>query len=1534
MKRSVKWGTAILLSPFVLFIILCIFIYIPPIQNFLVQQATRYASESTGMHISIKRISLSFPLDLVVHNTLAVQGRDTILQAEQLTVKVQLLPLLKQQIELDGLELKKATVNTSNLIEGMQLKGDLGKLFISSHGVALSPETAIVNKFLLENTHVTLCLNDTTPTPPDTTSSAPMYWKIMLQKINLQNVSFHMQMPLDSIDMQLQLNNASLSDGLVDLHQMAYSARHFEIRKSKINYNTGNQPQTVGLDPTHIAVTNLNLSLDSLYYAGNDMKALIKEFDLEERSGLKITSAQGRLVSNDKTLSVPSLQIKTTDSFIEFTANMDWGVTDTNSEGNMHARLMADIGKTDLFRLLPDMPEELVKYYPSAPLQIRAGIDGNLNQLNLTNLTVRIPEVFQSNISGSITNPLDSIYRDGSLSLSTQTQNMQFISQIAKGIAIPSDVILESKNLIKGTLLQTTTTLTHHTDSIFLSGGYNLSTQEYAAKLDIKEIDLHKFIPQDSLYALSASAKVQGKGFDIFSHSTSAQLEAELNHLEYGSRFFSGVQMDATVTQNKLLAHLNAKDNAIDIQTTIEGLFKPKQIDATVNASVNQLDLYAMQLTSNPLKVSQQISVTLQTDMKQTHKVRADVTNNKLITAEKTFSTKDLHAGLALTKDSIRSFVNAGDLTFLFKSQQNLDKLTASLNKISKELDSQWKKKYIDQPFIKTLLPTTRIKIISGKDNPIANLLSSNHIYYNRLLIDLNTSAQTGLNGSVNLYGLHTDSLSLDSIYFTAQQDTAEINFRSGIKALANSHQEAFDVSLNGYVGANDAQMMIEYLNGQKEQGAYIGFNANLRNKGISLHVIPEEPTLVYRPFKVNPRNYIYLSDKGKIFADMSLYDKNHTGMHLYSAPDSTVQQDITFMLNKIDIAEFRRIIPYMPDIAGSITAETHYVQNESESQIALETTVEKLAYNKQPLGDWSISTVYLPKENGEHSIDGFVVHNEEEVMTINGSYFTPLTPKGTDKIMADMEIHHFPLPVANAFIPDKMAMLKGDIDGNLSISGSTTQPLFNGEIGLDSVAIDIPQASLNLRFDNRPVKITDSKLVFKDFSIFTEGKTPFAINGTVDMKDMAQIQIDLKMNAHNFELLNAKRTKEALVYGKLYVDFNSVLKGTPESLTMRGNMNILGSSNFTYVLKDSPLTVEDRLNETVTFVNFSDTAQTTRHPVQAMTLGGIDMLMTLHIDEAVQCRVDLNEDGSNYMLLEGGGDLSFQYQPDGNMLLNGRYALMSGEMKYAMPIIPLKTFYIQSGSYIEWTGNVMNPNLNIKASERVRASVTQEGQSSRMVTFNVGVSITNRLENLGFTFTLEAPEDGTIQNELASMSAEEKNKLAVTMLVTGMYLSESNMGSGKAFNTNNVLNSFLQKEIQSIAGDALKTVDINFGMETTNEEETGSSRTDYNFQFAKRFWNNRFRVVIGGKISTGNDVQQDESFIDNVSLEYRLDNSGTRYIKLFHDKNYESILDGEVIETGAGIVLRKKISRLGELFIFRNRKKNPIETQTNEKEK
>ena len=125
MKKYLRWTGIAIASPFILFILLCILIYIPPIQNFLVNTATRYASEATGMQISIGRISLSFPLDLVVNNTVIIDKQDTILNAKKLTAKIQLTPLLRKKIELDGLELSKASVNTANLIEGMTLKGNL-----------------------------------------------------------------------------------------------------------------------------------------------------------------------------------------------------------------------------------------------------------------------------------------------------------------------------------------------------------------------------------------------------------------------------------------------------------------------------------------------------------------------------------------------------------------------------------------------------------------------------------------------------------------------------------------------------------------------------------------------------------------------------------------------------------------------------------------------------------------------------------------------------------------------------------------------------------------------------------------------------------------------------------------------------------------------------------------------------------------------------------------------------------------------------------------------------------------------------------------------------------------------------------------------------------------------------------------------------------------------------------------------------------------------------------------------------------------
>lgn len=1530
MKKYIKWGGIALASPFILFIILCILIYIPPVQNFIVDKATAYASEATGMQIHIQRISLSFPLNLVVHETTVKDQKDTLLDVEELTVKIQLLPLLKKQIEVDGVGLKNASVNTASLIEGMSLKGKLGNLFLKSHGVDLTPETAVLNELTLKDADLKMCLADTTA--QDTTQSAPTYWKFKLEKIDLDNVSFQMDMPLDTMNFGIRIQSASLRNGFVDLHKEAYSANTFKLLDSQLFYNSGNStPLAKGIDPSHIALSKVNLQLDSLYYQGNNIRALLHQFELKERSGLEITSSEGELRADEKTIKIPDFQIKTANSFIAFNATVDWSVTEQNQDGLLQARLMAEIGKADLFKLIPDMPKEFIQSFPAAPLQIRLDVDGNLNQLNLNTCQVKIPDSFRMEADGTLQHVLDSISRQGVINLNSDFYRMNFLQSLTGDFLIPSGTQLRGKAQMKGNDLQATTKLSHEEGYAELDGKYNLLTEAYQADLNIEQLNLHSFMPMDSLFQLTAQAHVKGEGYDFFSPHTRLKADAALSHLQIGSRALSGVQLQASLKNSQANMTMNIRDNAMQTSSQLDATLHPSRVKADALIQIADLDLYGMGLVQTPFKTASNIDIHLNTNLKKSHGIRMSVKDIQLITEKKTYKTKDLHLGFTTARDSIHSFVNAGDLTFLFRSKGGIDELGNQITKLTQTLDKQWKERHIDQTVLRELLPNAQLRIFAGKDNPVSNTLAIRKINFDRLNVNIQTSPENGLNAAMNLYGLSTDSLAFDTIYFNASQQAEKILLSSGIIANDKPFQEAFDIMLNGDVEADKLNATIEYLNGKKECGVNIGMTAGLQKKGISLHINPFDPTLVYRKFTVNPDNYIYLRDDGRIMANLSIHDDMRTGISLYSTPDSTAQQDLTLSLNQINIGEFKRVVPYMPDISGVINAEAHYVQTDGTDMISLENSIDQLTYNGIELGNWALSAVYLPKESGEQSINGFITRNNQEIASIDGSYFPAASEEENDRINADMSLHHFPLEIANSFIPDQMAILSGDVDGNMKVSGSSASPLMNGQINLDSVNIYVPQASLNLRFDDRPVEIKDSKLTFDRFKIFTKGKTPFTIDGSVDMADLSQMKMDLKMDANNFELLNAKQTKRSLVFGKLYVDFHSTLKGTPDNMTIRGNMNTLGNSDFTYILQDSPLTVEDKLGETVTFINFSDTTTVDRRILPALTLGGIDMLMTLHIDEAVQCRVNLDEKGSNYMYFEGGGDLSFQYTPAGNIILSGKYSLLSGEMKYQLPIIQLKTFHIQSGSYIQWSGNAMNPQLNIKATERVRSSVAQEGQASRMVNFDVGVNITNTLEDLGFTFIIDAPEDGSMQNELASMSAEDKNKVAVTMLVTGMYLTEGGtLGGGGG---SSVMNSFLQDQISKVAGSALKTIDVNFGIETNNGEQTGQSSTDYNFQFAKRFWNNRIRVVIGGKVSTGNNVQQDESFIDNISLEYRLDNSGTRYVKLFHDKNYESILDGEVTETGVGIVLRKKVSKVGELFIFRKKEKAPVEAVKKEED-
>ena len=1534
--RKRRWWLWLIASPFLLFLFLIILLYLPPVQRFAVDKASAFASESTGLDIRVGRLDLRFPLDLLVTDVVAVEPEtsDTLLSLERLKVELRFWKLLKKEIEIEEISIRNAVLDSRDFIDGIGIKGCLGELFLESHGVIFSPETARINEFSVKDTDISLTFGNIENT--DTTASEPLYWKILLDKIELENVGFALKMPQDSLFLRTKLPKTQLKDGEIDLKEASYFVRSFGIDQAELAYGISED----------IFLENVGLQVDSVYYCGRDIRANIGKFVFKERSGLELVSTEGRIVADHEAIHIPNFVMKTTASFLDLQTRIGWDVLEMNQSGVLSARLSAEFGKSDMAKILGGKDTLFLKTYPDKPLRIHADADGNLDRLQLRDFSVNLPGAFELKTEGDLLHLTDTTLRGGEISLTAETHDMRFLRPLTDGqfairrgtsldgvftMAGPKmvlDFLLKQPEARAKTLVDSTQ-ITVHNDTLSLAedfqmrraariyAQYDMEKDAYLADLVVNDFDIHQFLPKDSLYEVAMSFHADGEGLDFFAPETHFNVKGTVDKVHYTTYRLAGYDLTATLGNHQLDAALVARNSAMEVDARLDAKLKPNDVAAHLTMQVPKLDWQVMQLMEVPFRTSHKLDVTFVSDLAQKYEVNASLTDTNVKAPKRSFKTKDLYVGFATSADSTKAFMRAGDLDVDFEGRGYVENILQQFDAFTARAGEQWASKTINQEELKTFLPGVCLKAEAGDDNPISNYLEMMQgLSFDKLHLDLDTSPEEGLNGEAFLYNIRTDSLTMDTISIDLKHGADGLDFFTGVISTPKPDQEAFEIDLDGNIGNGKAQMLLQYLNGKKEKGVYLGVNAALGRRGIRMKLFPENPTLVYRPFKLNERNYIYLADRGRIYGDVRLFDEQGTGIHFYTNREDTVaDQEMTVELSRIGLQQFKRIIPYMPDMDGWLGGSLHYVDSEGQMMLSADVNVDDFEYEESPLGNWTMSGVYLPGDSSRHHVDGYIQHNDKEIIYLNGVY--QADELGNENITGDLELHHFPLTVINPFIPDKIVRFRGDIDGTLSMTGNPMKPVLNGGLKLDSVLMVMPDMSVGFRFDDKQVRMENSRMIFDKFNIYTRGETPFVVNGSVDFSDMEKMMVDLRMKTNDYELMNAPKNRRATTYGKIYVDMDATLKGPVDELKMRGNMNVLGKTDFTYVLKDSPLMVNDRLGDMVEFVNFNDTVTVEETGQPTATLTGMDIAMTVSIDQAVQAHVDLTADGSNYMEVEGGGDLAFQYTPQGEMRLNGRYSVISGELKYEIPIIPLKTFHIQNGSYLNWTGNMMNPEMNIKATERIRANVGSDGEASRMVSFDVGILLTDRLETLGLAFTLEAPEDASVQEQLNAMSVEERGKLAVTMLVTGMYMADGNSTGG--FNVNNALNSFLQNQISNVVG---QSMDISLGMESTSDAEGGRG-TDYNFQFAKRFWNNRFRIVIGGTVSTGNTAQKNETFIDNVAIEYRLDDSGTRYVKLFHETNYESVLEGEVIETGVGVVLRKKVSRLGELFIFKKKKKD-----------
>jgi hypothetical protein len=169
-----------------------------------------------------------------------------------------------------------------------------------------------------------------------------------------------------------------------------------------------------------------------------------------------------------------------------------------------------------------------------------------------------------------------------------------------------------------------------------------------------------------------------------------------------------------------------------------------------------------------------------------------------------------------------------------------------------------------------------------------------------------------------------------------------------------------------------------------------------------------------------------------------------------------------------------------------------------------------------------------------------------------------------------------------------------------------------------------------------------------------------------------------------------------------------------------------------------------------------------------------------------------------------------------------------------------------------------------------------------------------------------------------------EINKQVFALLLLGRFVQENPFqsaagGTDAESIARQSASKILSDQLNQLAGSLVKGVDVNFDLNSGKDYTTGTAQnqTDLNVNVSKGLFDDRVRVNVGSdfQLEQTNPGQNATNLAGNVSVDYRLSKDGRYMIRVYRKDQYETIVQGQVVETGLSFILTFDYNKFRELF-------------------
>jgi hypothetical protein len=1323
---------------------------------------------------------------------------------------------------------------------------------------------------------------------------------------------------------------------------MAFVLKNLSLTENNIQFDNLAAKRTPGMDFNHLKISNLGLVADGIAYSDAGIKLNVKSGNLREKSGFLLNTLKGNVIYSDKAIKIANLVVRTPNTNIENSTELTYTSMDDLTKHPERVKMSmlvrnTTIGLKDGSYFSPAIPAN----YRNEKIRVTANVNGYMNNLNIQRLQIAGLKSTRIDISGTVKGLPDPNKTFLNMNIKQFSLNKGDLLVLIPKKSLPASIELPNRIQANGRFVGSMTNFNTNFNVNTDMGGAKLlasmkgpkGRESYTAHINLNNFNLGRLLKQQAqMGRITVRADVSGTGLDA--KTAAARFNAKLFSAYYNKYTYRDLNLSGTFANQRLniksnMADSNANFN-LDARVNIAGKYPA----VNANLDLKQLDLQRLNFSPTELKVAGLLKADVPSADPDYLNADVSLTSLQLVKQGQAINVDTIILHSEATADHNLLTLRSEILSARVDGKYQLTNLApAMINQINKYYQFGEVTKIPDQrfrfavnfynskllkqfvPTLTTFSPASMSGLIDTQKDSLLMNAAFPQVVYGDYRVDSTTLV---LNNNANklIYRLRIHGIQSPSIALT----NSEIN------------GEAFENKLGLNLYLRDTKRKDKYV---------IGGTFQAIDKSYRFSMDPAKFLLDYQKWTVAPDNYIQFGSAGVLAHNFNL---SQGGQLLgINSTTNTPNSPLRVQFKDFQIETLTKLAEQDTAMVGGLINGTVDVKDlASSAKFEANLTIDRLRYEKDQLGTLRVAV----NNNTANAFEVNVALTGVHELRVNGFYYTG--PSGNMDLT--LNIDKIDMRALESLSMGQIRKGTGTITGAMSIKGTPAAPKVLGDIKFNQVGFNATYVNSYFRMPNETISFTDQGVNFNNFTVIDSLNQKAIISGGVLTTDYKNFKFNMDLNMTNFRALNSTAADNEMVYGTVFITSRVAVRGDMNQPDVNASINILKGTKFYFALPTAdPAIIEQQ--GIVQFID-ADAAPYNGEPalktdsVKKAAISGINLTANLRIDSAAELNVIVDPSNGDALVVRGDANLTATMDPSGKTSLTGRYQIADGSYKLSVAALGQKQFKLVSGSSIVWTGDPMSANVNLTAMYEVNAAPidllgdpTQYAAKTKLP-FQVYLMMKNELLKPAISFRLDLPENergalgGEVYTRLQQVNRDENelNKQVFALLALNRFMANNPFqslaggGGGASTLARSSVSKLLTEQLNNLASDLIQGVDINFGVNSSEDYSTGSleQKTDLEVGLSKKLLNDRLTVTVGSSFGLEGPQAPGASSTNiagNVNVEYALSADGKYRLRAYRRNQNESIIEGQIIETGLGFALVVDYNKFKEVFQSRKKK-------------